>query len=93
MTPRAYRTVATIGLAVVILLCGPAPVMTHGDGQILGGFQSGFLHPISGLDHVLAMVAVGLWGAQLGPPQVWLLPLAIPLVLKISFQRNKRRGT
>ena len=36
--------------------------------------STGFLHPISGLDHVLAMVAVGLWGAQLGAPAIWLLP-------------------
>ena len=32
-------------------------------------------HPVSGLDHVLAMIAVGLWGAQLGPPALWLLPV------------------
>jgi urease accessory protein len=38
-------------------------------------------HPISGLDHVLAMVAVGLWGAQLGAPAIWLLPVAFPMVM------------
>jgi urease accessory protein len=45
------------------------------------GFVTGFLHPISGLDHVLAMVAVGLWGAQLGAPAIWVLPVAFPLVM------------
>jgi urease accessory protein len=45
------------------------------------GFASGFLHPISGLDHVIAMVAVGLWGAQLGRPAIWLLPITFPLVM------------
>ena len=45
------------------------------------GFLTGFLHPISGLDHVLAMVAVGLWGAQLGAPAIWVLPVAFPLVM------------
>ena len=45
------------------------------------GFLTGFLHPISGLDHVLAMVAVGLWGAQLGAPAIWLLPVAFPMVM------------
>jgi urease accessory protein len=45
------------------------------------GFLTGFQHPISGLDHVLAMVAVGLWGAQLGAPAVWLLPVAFPMVM------------
>ncbi len=45
------------------------------------GFVSGFGHPVSGLDHVIAMVAVGLWGAQLGAPAIWLLPVTFPLVM------------
>jgi urease accessory protein len=45
------------------------------------GFLAGLAHPISGLDHVLAMIAVGLWGAQLGPPAIWLLPVTFPLVM------------
>ena len=45
------------------------------------GFLTGFAHPISGLDHVVAMVAVGLWGAQLGAPAIWLLPVAFPMVM------------
>ena len=49
-------------------------------GQTVG-FLTGFLHPISGLDHVVAMIAVGLWGAQLGAPAIWLLPVAFPIVM------------
>jgi urease accessory protein len=45
------------------------------------GFIRGFEHPMSGFDHILAMVAVGLWGAQLGPPAVWLLPVTFPLIM------------
>lgn len=48
------------------------------------GFVSGFEHPISGLDHVIAMVAVGLWGAQLGRPAIWLLPVTFPLVMAVG---------
>ena len=48
------------------------------------GFLIGLLHPISGLDHVLAMVAVGLWGAQLGAPAIWVLPVAFPLVMALG---------
>lgn len=48
------------------------------------GFVTGFLHPISGADHVLAMVAVGLWGAQLGAPAIWVLPMAFPLVMAMG---------
>ena len=51
------------------------------------------LHPISGLDHVLAMVAVGLWGAQLGAPAIWVLPVAFPLVMAIGrHARPPRRA-
>ena len=42
------------------------------------------LHPVSGLDHVLAMVAVGLWGAQLGAPAIWLLPVTFPIVMAMG---------
>jgi urease accessory protein len=49
-----------------------------------GGFVSGLQHPISGLDHVVAMVAVGLWGAQLGAPAIWVLPIAFPLIMAVG---------
>jgi len=48
------------------------------------GLLTGFMHPISGPDHVLAMVAVGLWGAQLGAPAIWMLPVAFPLVMAMG---------
>ncbi|MBS0333239.1 MAG: HupE/UreJ family protein [Proteobacteria bacterium] len=48
------------------------------------GFVSGFEHPISGLDHIVAMVAVGLWGAQLGRPAIWALPVTFPLVMAVG---------
>src|SRR5215813_13211041 len=51
------------------------------DGSATGGFAGGFAHPLFGPDHVVAMVAVGLWGAFLGPPAIWLLPIVFPLVM------------
>src|SRR5258708_1845089 len=54
---------------------------TPGQAQ---GFVTGFLHPLSGLDHVLAMVAVGIWGAQLKRPAIWVLPVAFPLVMSFG---------
>lgn len=47
-------------------------------------FLTGFEHPWSGLDHVLAMMAVGLWGAQLGNPAIWILPIIFPLVMSLG---------
>ena len=68
-------------LAVTALVLAPAAAWAHGDAHPGGGFVAGFLHPISGLDHGVAMVAVGLWGAVLGPPALWVLPVAFPLVM------------
>ncbi|MBV7379570.1 HupE/UreJ family protein [Maritimibacter dapengensis] len=55
----------------------------HTDGET-GGFISGFTHPILGWDHVIAMVAVGLWGAFLGKPAIWILPVVFPLVMAVG---------
>ena len=51
------------------------------EGGVAEGFLSGFLHPLFGPDHVVAMIAVGLWGAQLGSPALWVLPIAFPMVM------------
>lgn len=56
----------------------------HEGGGVVGGFSSGFMHPILGWDHVIAMVAVGLWGAFLGRPAIWVLPIAFPLVMALG---------
>ena len=69
-------------LAVAAMLATFAsPAFAHILAGEARGFLTGFLHPISGLDHVLAMVAVGLWGAQLGAPAIWLLPITFPMVM------------
>jgi urease accessory protein len=69
-------------IAAMVGLLVPTLALAHvGQGDISGGFVSGFAHPILGLDHVVAMVAVGLWGAQLGSPAIWVLPVTFPLVM------------
>lgn len=63
-------------------LLAPAVALAHvGQGDVQGGFLSGLAHPVMGLDHVIAMVAVGMWGAQLGAPAIWVLPVTFPLVM------------
>lgn len=52
-------------LTFIVFLSFPSAVFAHiGEGAV-GGFIRGFLHPVFGFDHVIAMVAVGLWGALL----------------------------
>jgi urease accessory protein len=70
-------------LILCLLLC-PLTVFAHQRGGEVIGFASGFWHPISGIDHILAMVAVGMWGAQLGAPAVWVLPVVFPMVMALG---------
>jgi urease accessory protein len=67
-----------------LLSSTPGSAFAHVQQRAAAGFLLGFLHPISGLDHVLAMIAVGLWGAQLGVPAIWVLPVAFPLVMAMG---------
>ncbi len=67
-----------------LLLALAGPAFAHTETGLAGGFISGLLHPIFGLDHVAAMVAVGLWGAFLGSPSIWLLPVVFPLVMAVG---------
>jgi urease accessory protein len=71
-------------IAALLLLCLPAAAWAHVQAGAAQGFLTGFSHPLSGLDHVLAMVAVGLWGAQLGPPAIWQLPVAFPMMMAVG---------
>jgi urease accessory protein len=59
------------------------PALAH-TGHEASGFASGFFHPLFGWDHIAAMVAVGLWGAFLGRPAIFLLPIVFPLVMAVG---------
>jgi urease accessory protein len=61
-----------------------AQASAHTGEGINSGFASGFWHPILGWDHVVAMVAVGMWGAFLGTPAIWILPVVFPLVMAVG---------
>jgi urease accessory protein len=83
-TPHMSRS----ALLWLIPLLGPAllpqPAFAHITQGQLGGFAGGFAHPLTGLDHFLAMFAVGVWGAQMGGRSVWALPVAFPLVMTVG---------
>ena len=70
-----------VALVAMATLAGGPAVAHIVDGSAAGGFFGGFAHPLFGLDHVVAMVAVGLWGAFLGAPAIWLLPITFPMVM------------
>lgn len=70
-----------IWLIAAAAVLAPGVALAHTGEGVVGGFLSGFTHPIFGFDHVVAMVAVGLWGAFLGQPAIWLLPVVFPIVM------------
>jgi hydrogenase/urease accessory protein HupE len=83
----AFWTLQRLALllgVVLLALALPGVAWAHAQAGQAVGFATGFAHPISGLDHVLAMVAVGLWGAQLGAPAIWALPVAFPIVMAFA---------
>jgi len=59
-------------------------IWLHDGEGMVGGLSSGFMHPLTGPDHLVAMFAVGLWGAFLGAPAIWLLPVVFPLVMAVG---------
>lgn len=69
----------------LLLMLSASSAFAHADAAgITGGFLSGFTHPVGGLDHITAMVAVGLWGFFLGRPAIWVLPIVFPLVMALG---------
>ncbi|GLS29996.1 urease accessory protein [Mesorhizobium albiziae] len=74
-------------LATTIVLLGAsvAPAFAHLDPAEHGSFAAGLSHPLFGVDHILAMVAVGLWSALLGGRALWLVPSAFVATMAVGF--------
>lgn len=68
-------------IALASLLLVPCLASAHPETSMLASSWNGFLHPLTGLDHFLAMFAVGLWAAHLGGRAPLTLPVAFPLAM------------
>ncbi|MDF1634722.1 HupE/UreJ family protein [Mycoplana sp. MJR14] len=75
------RTLLAIGLTVA----STAPAFAHLNPEEHGSFMAGFSHPLFGLDHILVMVAVGLWAAQIGGRALWAVPAAFVAMMAAGF--------
>jgi urease accessory protein len=85
MVNRTTQNPARIAWVLAALGLALAPAAWAHDGTgVAGGFIAGVMHPIGGIDHLLAMVAVGMWGAFLGAPLIWQLPVAFPLLMVVG---------
>jgi urease accessory protein len=78
-----HLMLAIFGLGAWLALYGlaAAPAWAHFGAVQGGGWSDGFAHPFSGIDHFVAMVAIGLWTAQLGGRSLWLLPSVFTLLM------------
>jgi urease accessory protein len=82
LTPKPWA--ASLVMMALWIFILPATASAHSEGGTIGGFISGFKHPLTGLDHIVAMVAVGLWGAFLGGRAMWTLPVVFPVVMAMG---------
>lgn len=71
-------------MLLVGVLAIPGLAHAHPGHENMSGLVSGLGHPLFGLDHLLAMLAVGLWGAQLGGKARWLLPVLFVGVMLVG---------
>jgi urease accessory protein len=71
--------VGLLSLSILAISCSPA--LAHSDGHFAHGIWHGMAHPITGWDHLIAMVVVGLWGAFLGSRAMLLLPAIFPVIM------------
>lgn len=84
--------VATINVATIIavtivaaaMIAIPTVASAHPGHEDTPGLVHGFLHPLGGLDHILAMVAVGLFAARLGGRALWLVPASFVVTMAVA---------
>jgi len=76
---------AIVSLLVALAVLVPTAAFAHpGHGPEIG-LIAGFLHPMSGIDHILCMVAVGVFAAVLGGRALWLVPLSFVGMMAVGF--------
>src|SRR6516162_3113798 len=78
---RHQGTTMRIGLTTAALTLIPTAAFAHPGIADAHGFVAGFAHPLGGLDHILAMVTVGIFAWQLGGWALWLVPATFILAM------------
>ena len=83
-TPSSLPSLLARAIAGVALITLPQAALAHDGTGLPGGFVAGIEHPLSGLDHTLAMASVGVWGAFLQRPLIYVLPMVFPIMMAIG---------
>jgi urease accessory protein len=76
------RQIPTLAAAILVLV--PTAALAHTGAGAVHGLAYGFMHPLGGLDHILAMVTVGIFAAQLGGRALWLVPASFVAVMALG---------
>ncbi|MER8630415.1 HupE/UreJ family protein [Mesorhizobium opportunistum] len=71
-------------LSAILLLAAAMPAYAHVGIGTTSSFTAGFMHPLSGLDHMTVMIAVGLWAALKGGKAIWAWPAAFAGVMLVG---------
>ncbi|HEU01865.1 hypothetical protein LCGC14_0287720 [marine sediment metagenome] len=74
-----------LSLIAASLFAATAPAFAHINPAEHGSLLTGFVHPLLGWDHVLVMIAVGIWAAMIGGRALWAVPLAFVTVMSAGF--------
>jgi len=79
-----FRSNIKSSLSLLAVLLLPTSAFAHvGTGET-GGWMHGMLHPLMGIGHLCAMIAVGLWATQMGGRSVWLVPLTFVSIMALG---------
>lgn len=83
--PKIYKYVAP-AIALLLLLALPTSVFAHDENTVVrfGSFLAGFTHPVLGLDHLLAMLSVGIVSAQIGGRAIWIVPVTFVVIMAVG---------
>lgn len=81
---RLKKAATMILLAAMAVVLGPAAAYAHVGVSPVHDLLHGLEHPLTGIDHICAMFAVGLWAAQRGGRAIWLVPLTFVLVMSLG---------
>src|ERR1700748_1673344 len=79
---RSFTHNASLAALAAVATAGfNSAALAHVGDHSHMSFAEGLTHPFTGIDHMLAMIAVGLWASQIGGRALWLLPLTFPVVM------------
>src|SRR5215472_18287197 len=82
---RGVALMRALNLAVVTLVTGSFASAAHAAAQSIASFATGFAHPLGGVDHILAMVTVGVWGVLAGGRALWAWPAVFVATMLTGF--------